>query len=941
MMINMNLRPLSTITLSTLLFAGILHADDAAQRFNFATGLLIKEEFAMAATEFKALLQATPDFQQADVARYRLAEALQKGGDSAAAITAFQELLAKHPQSERLPQTHYWLAQLLAATEPAAAANHYQTIVTKWPTHQLAEAAAYGVVETDFKAAAWEATIAASDQLLKLFPKSEHASHALYTRGWAATQLEKWDLALATFDQLVKEHPDATFADEARLKAAQAQQHLGKADDALARFTALAAGTGTLALDALLEQATLHFQQGRYAAAATAFNQAAAKLDDDPRQPPALMNAGQASYAVTNDQQAIAAFTQLRQQHPQHPLAPEAGYWLAQSQLRHNALDDALATTTLLLKTPDLTPDRSFNLHLLQGEIETRRKNSEAAAASYAAALAAMPDNPLIPDLLYRLGRHQQEHEQHAAARTHFQQLYQKYATHQLAAEAAYRDGVSAAALDDTAAAAAAYTRATELSPESTPAIQAALALILFSLKQQEYAAALQQTDAFIARHTASPLLTYALLYRAEALSHLERFEEALKQYQAPPLQDGPTATDAQVGIAWNLFALKRYPEAAAAYAKLLTAPPPQSLDAAYMQARAFEAADDFANARTTFTAVANDNRQPQERRAAAAYSAAVATWRGGAPAEALPLLAAIAKEQPASPYAARALYDQAWILQEDAKVVDAAARFQELVTRFPADPLAADAHFRLGEIAYDQADYATAVAAYEAALAGEAPSFANDVRYKLAWACEKLERSDDAIKTFAALIADNADHPYANEARYRQARLLINAGKHDDALPLLAAIPTDSPFAEQAQLLLAETQRGTNRQREALASYERILQEWPNGTAALQAQLGRAHTLRDLGAHRDALEAYQLVINGDQPLESAHATLGQGYCHFAMQQWEEAAKAFLKVDILYGVENLKPEALDQLAATWEKAGDTAKAARYREERTQRYPEQK
>jgi TolA-binding protein len=123
---------------AALLLGWGCRADEAEDQFNFATGLLIKNEFALAAEEFQALLARHPRFGQADVARYRLGEALQKAGDTAAARAAFEQLLRDHPQSDRAPQAHYWLAQMLADDDPAAAAAHYGEVVARRPDSPLA-----------------------------------------------------------------------------------------------------------------------------------------------------------------------------------------------------------------------------------------------------------------------------------------------------------------------------------------------------------------------------------------------------------------------------------------------------------------------------------------------------------------------------------------------------------------------------------------------------------------------------------------------------------------------------------------------------------------------------------------------------------------------------------------------------------------------------------
>ena len=163
-----------------LLLAGpIFGADEAETQFNFATGLLIKNEHALAADEFEALLRKHPGFAQADVACYRLGEARQKAGQAGAAQQAFERLLKEFPASERAPQAHYWLGQLKARADPAAAAAHYGAILEKWPENPIAEAAAYGAAENHFKAGDWAAAIASCDALLKRFPEGEQVPNAL------------------------------------------------------------------------------------------------------------------------------------------------------------------------------------------------------------------------------------------------------------------------------------------------------------------------------------------------------------------------------------------------------------------------------------------------------------------------------------------------------------------------------------------------------------------------------------------------------------------------------------------------------------------------------------------------------------------------------------------------------------------------------------------
>lgn len=80
-------------------------------------------------------------------------------------------------------------------------------------------------------------------------------------------------------------------------------------------------------------------------------------------------------------------------------------------------------------------------------------------------------------------------------------------------------------------------------------------------------------------------------------------------------------------------------------------------------------------------------------------------------------------------------------------------------------------------------------------------------------------------------------------------------------------------------------------------------------------------------------------MTKATETIDAASAVLGIGYVCYGKGEYKDAAKAFLKVDILYGYEELKPEALKMLASSWEKDGDMEKSARYLEELKKRYPE--
>lgn len=101
------------------------------------------------------------------------------------------------------------------------------------------------------------------------------------------------------------------------------------------------------------------------------------------------------------------------------------------------------------------------------------------------------------------------------------------------------------------------------------------------------------------------------------------------------------------------------------------------------------------------------------------------------------------------------------------AKYQVAAGEFQDVVTYYPQDDLAGNAQFYLGEIAYRQADYSTAVKNYNAVLEsfpGSTKAAAAQLRKGLALI--QLNKREAGIHELRTLVARHPQTPEASQAR-------------------------------------------------------------------------------------------------------------------------------------------------------------------------------
>jgi branched-chain amino acid transport system substrate-binding protein len=183
---------------------------------------------------------------------------------------------------------------------------------------------------------------------------------------------------------------------------------------------------------------------------------------------------------------------------------------------------------------------------------------------------------------------------------------------------------------------------------------------------------------------------------------------------------------------------------------------------------------------------------------------------------------------------------------------------YEELLLRYPADPLAASALFRLGEVALARGDFDLARRRFEELLVQfPASPLAPSARYRLAYATYRVGRVEDAVEILKGLVASGALDPFQGA----QALLLLGQGYEDTRRPadaartygrLLAAAPPEEFRAETEKRLAAlfADDRVGRGDLEALAAGE-------PGAAASLAKLRLAQlALRD----KDAATAERLA---------------------------------------------------------------------------------
>ncbi len=272
----------------------------------------------------------------------------------------------------------------------------------------------------------------------------------------------------------------------------------------------------------------------------------------------------------------------------------------------------------------------------------------------------------------------------------------------------------------------------------------------------------------------------------------------------------------------------------------------------------------------------------------------------------------------------------------------DARRALADLVENFPDSPLVADAHYYLGEIAYDEGEYESALGEFETVINHHKDSQLVPFSiYNAAWCKQKLEQFDAAEKLFSQLISQYPDHELAKTAKIGRGASRRKTGDTEKSIADLEEYLTNNPtgktrfdalyelgLAQVAQqdwpgviktfdqLLREDTdsqlvdryhyelawayqsQAGSlgaeGMNAEALRHFNAIATETPNSPLAPEANFHIGTTAYHENDLSTAIAAYQKCVaaeGSDGVREKAFYKLG--WCYYKQKQFEDSLQQF------------------------------------------------
>jgi TolA-binding protein len=452
-------------------------------------------------------------------------------------------------------------------------------------------------------------------------------------------------------------------------------------------------------------------------------------------------------------------------------------------------------------------------------------------------------------------------------------------------------------------------------------------------LRQGKNDAAAQQLETLTAQPVDSPWVQRGLLalgqIRYKSGNGAAAGELLNKLLAAKPAAD--LAGSAMYLLGWIDFDAKRFPQAAAKWKQLGEQYPDHALasDAAYQRGVALREANDNDGAVAAFNAFAGT--YPKSPNAAAARQSAAAILSAeGKNDQALQLLVKLANDSSASD---SVLYDLAWAQRRTLHTKAAEETYRRVISQYSDGPIAILARTELGELLYDDKNYAQAAAMLGPVVSGrkgDAKVLAA-AGYRLAWCYQKRGDFDKAASCFREFAASFPDDQMAPSALIQAALADADAGREEQAqkelMAMLAKYPghADAPLA---MLKLADVQAAQNDFAGSLQTAQGFLTQHPDHALTYRAQFCIGWALENQKKFDAARAAYQQVIAASNGETAARAQFQIGETLLSEQKYELAVPAFLAVEDVYAYPQWSARALLEAGRTFEqlKQNDQAKA---------------
>jgi len=771
--------------------AGFANADYAAVRH--ADALAAQRKFAEAAAVYASVPENHSKSQYVTLCNLEAGKKYYVAGKTDEAIGHLDKVVAGGGKSA--PEAAHWAALChMRKKQPAEALAIVQAVLPKAPDgpdkRSLLMDEADALYEIPSKRGESVAKYAA---YAEAYPSDASAPQAKYMAAFAAMNLANYAEALKYADEFLAARPDHELAVGVKHVKAESSLMTGKYADADALYTELLAAAPNDA-DAEIwkvHQGTALYLQKKYQEAIDALKPVVEELKTPALVAEAWYRIGRSQIALRQYAAAITSLEAAMAADPKWKLADDTLLVLAYA---YQQTDDFAKARAAAQRVIDEFPGskRLDVAHYRLAECARLGNQLDQAVSEYRVVLDKWPDSSLAAQSYYGLGWALLGKRDYAAADEAFSGLVEKFPNEDLVDRGKYGRGMARRQL-------------------------------------KQYGPAVADLQAYLATEPKGLDMARALHILGLSQKGLGKHQDAVTTFQKllnAPL-DYPDADRVYFEMGWSYKELKKPGEALKAFETLVKDHANSDLvvDAQYLIGDYHYDKKDY-------------------KKAALGYYAAM-------------------QKAGKSDLGEEASYKLGlcYYLQDDYK--NAQATFGYQVATWPKGPLAADGWFMQGESYFKQNDWEKALESYE--KVGK-PTNPDVVALKLLHASHcalQTEQFDDALAKAEQLIAEHAESEHVPKAMYQKGRALHKLDRPDEALEVFAAVvdKTNDESAAASQFMIGEIEFEKGQHQDAVKSFYKLMYNYAYPKWQADATYEAARCFEVLKKVPQAVKLYEELV--------------------------------------------------------------------------------
>ncbi|MDK2779173.1 MAG: tetratricopeptide repeat protein [Pseudomonadota bacterium] len=229
-----------------------------------------------------------------------------------------------------------------------------------------------------------------------------------------------------------------------------------------------------------------------------------------------------------------------------------------------------------------------------------------------------------------------------------------------------------------------------------------------------------------------------------------------------------------------------------------------------------------------------------------------------------------ILEKYPNSPDNAEVLYQLSKAYQMEGEPKNAQAMLNRLVTMHPDYAGIAEAHFRLGDINFNNQQYRAAEQHYRYVTTADAPNLQLNAHYMLGWALYKRGLFDDALESFAYVLSvvldeqavqnlSDAEKPLAEDTLHSISLALVNVGGPEQ-IPAVKGLKNKA-YIWQVYDNLGAYYLEKNRYADSAGTYAHFIASFPLDIRSPDMHVKMINAYAKGAFARDVLEAKQSYV--------------------------------------------------------------------------------